>query len=56
MSAENINLNGAATLRREILAMITRYGQESDISWYQILGTLEVVKSDVIEQMTKNKI
>lgn len=40
-------------LRKEIWAVIRRYGKESDVSIYTVLGTLEVVKADLIEGLTE---
>lgn len=36
-------------LRKELLAVVKRYGQESDVTVYQLIGALEVVKQDVLD-------
>lgn len=41
-------------LLEEILNLIHRYGQESDITWHQVIGALEVAKHRCIEQMDEN--
>lgn len=40
-------------LRQELLAIIYRYGQESDVTVYAALGCLEVVKADLLEKLTE---
>ena len=39
-------------VREEIHAVIKRYGNESDLTVYELLGTLEVVKADLLEMLT----
>lgn len=36
-------------LRNELMAVIVRYGKESDVSVYAAVGALEVVKADLLE-------
>lgn len=38
-------------LRHEIKNVIRRYGVESDVTVYQALGVLEIVKMDLIEYL-----
>ena len=38
-------------LRQEIHAMITRYGEESSLTVCEVLGVLELVKADKLEQL-----
>jgi len=40
-------------LREELHAAIRRSGLESDITVYAAIGCLEVVKCDLLEQLTK---
>ena len=40
-------------LRQQIHDVITRYGQESDITIYQAIGVLECVKMDLWDTLTK---
>lgn len=45
--------NAATQLRNELMAVIRRYGKESDVSVYTALGALEIVKADLIEKLTE---
>jgi septum formation topological specificity factor MinE len=47
------NSDANSQLRREILALIYRYGQESDVTVYSVLGVLDIVKADIIEKLTQ---
>lgn len=38
-------------MRKEIHAVIYRYGQESDVTVYQSIGVLEIVKIDLVEML-----
>lgn len=38
-------------LRREILNIISRYGSESDVTIYQILGVLTIIQHDMIDAL-----
>lgn len=40
-------------LRKEIHAVISRYSQESDVTTYQVIGVLEIVKLDLVEMLEK---
>lgn len=42
-------------LRKEIHNVISRYGQESDVTVYQTIGVLEVVKLDLIEMLERSR-
>lgn len=42
-------------LRKEMLSLAIRYGEESDITVYQILGVLEIVKLDLVDQLEYRK-
>jgi hypothetical protein len=42
-------------LREEIHKLILRAGKESDITVYQALGVLEIVKFDLIELLERSK-
>lgn len=44
-------INAGSMLRKELRSVIQRYGQESDVTVYQLIGCLEVVKQDVIDMM-----
>lgn len=41
-------------VRQEIHAVIKRYGKESDLHAYQLIGILEVVKADILELLAKH--
>lgn len=45
----NDNTEAPSQLRREIMNIIRRYGQESDVTIYQAIGALEIVKADLID-------
>ena len=38
-------------IRAEIHAVIDRYSKESDVTTYQVIGALEVVKMDLMEEL-----
>ncbi len=42
-------------LRHEIWNCIRRSGMESDVTAYQALGVLEIIKADIIESLEKLK-
>jgi len=42
-------LSASDQLRDEIFNMCVRYGDESDISIYQTIGALEVVKANLLD-------
>lgn len=46
-------INAGSMLRKELRSVIQRYGQESDVTVYQLIGCLEVVKQDVLDMMDK---
>jgi len=50
---EDESVNASDALRREIHSILRRYGQESDITLYQAIGTLEIVKLDLVEMLEK---
>ena len=47
------SLEASAQMRKEIKKVIRRYGEESDVTVYQALGVLEIVKSDLIEMLER---
>jgi len=55
MTDQTNNAEAPTQLRREILNIIRRYGQESDVTVYQALGALEVVKADLIDMLDRAK-
>jgi len=38
-------------LRRELLDLMRRYGQENDVTVYQAIGVIEIVKLDLMEKL-----
>ena len=46
-------LNASWLLRRELRAVIRRYGQESEVTVYQAIGVLEIVKLDLVDMLEK---
>ena len=46
-----MNADATDQMYREIALLIRRYGRESDVSTYEIIATLEIVKYDLIEQL-----
>ena len=40
-----------AMLRRELRAVIRRYGQESDVTAYQAIGALRMVEHDIVDTL-----
>lgn len=42
-------------LRQEIHHMINRYGEESSLTICEVLGVLELVKADKLEQLANYK-
>lgn len=40
-------------LRKQIHDVIRRYGQESDITVYQVMGVLEMVKLDMVDMLER---
>lgn len=48
------SLGASRLLRQEILNTIRRYGQESDVTVYQAIGVLEIVKLDLVEIMEQS--
>ena len=53
MTEESHNLNAKASnqLRRELRAVIRRFGQESDVTVFQAIGVLEIVKLDLVDML-----
>jgi len=43
----------SSQLRRELHDVIRRYGQESDVTFYQSIGVLEIVKIDLVDMLEK---
>lgn len=41
-------------MRDEIHKIVLRYGQESDVSVFQVIGVLESVKLDLFEMLSSN--
>lgn len=54
MSDES-HTDAGSQFRMEIHAVIRRYSEESDLTVYQTLGALEVVKHDLINMMDSKK-
>ena len=42
-------------LKNEIHNMITRYAKESDLTYYEVVAVLELVKLEVFQEMLKIK-
>jgi len=40
--------------REEIRSLVRRYGQESDITAYQVIGALRVIEHDIIDMMDQH--
>lgn len=53
MADESHNPVASDQLRRELHDVIRRYGQESDVTVYQAIGVLEIVKLDLVEMLEK---
>lgn len=53
MSAEPHNPTASDQLRRELHDVIYRYGVESDVTVYQAIGVLEMVKLDLVDMLEK---
>lgn len=47
--------SGSDQLRKELHDVIRRYGEESDVTVYQAVGVLEIVKVDLIEMLERAK-
>lgn len=47
------SLQAPSQFRKEVLAIVRRYGQESDLTIYQALGALEVVKADLLDMLNQ---
>ena len=43
----------ATMLKEEISNIVERYGQESDVTVYETIGALEVVKLNLLERLGK---
>ena len=44
---------GVNQLTDEIRAMINRYCMEGDFSWAELIGVVELVKHELVENMTE---
>ncbi len=55
MSDEPACPSASEQLRREFHAAIDRYSSESDLTVYQIIGVLEIVKLDMVEALERRK-
>lgn len=55
MSDEVPEVPASDQLRKEIHGLIRRYGQESDVTVYQALGVLEIVKLDLVEMLERSR-
>jgi len=53
MSIEPHNPSASNQLRREIREVIRRYGLESDVTVYQAIGVLEIVKLDLVDMLER---
>lgn len=53
MAEESYSPVASDQLRRELHDVIRRYGQESDVTVYQAIGVLEIVKLDLVEMLEK---
>lgn len=53
MAGEPHNPTASDQLRRELHQVISRYGQESDVTFYQTIGVLEIVKLDLVDMLEK---
>jgi len=53
MPDESHNPVASDQLRQEIREVIRRYGQESDVTVYQAIGVLEIVKFDLVDMLEK---
>lgn len=42
-------------LRKELHDVLRRYGQESDVTVYQCIGVLEIVKLDLVDMLEKSR-
>lgn len=47
-------LTASNQLRREIHEVIRRYGQESNVTVYQAIGVLEIVKLDLVDMLQRD--
>lgn len=54
MPEGDYNLTASNQLRREIHAVIRRYGQESAVTVYQAIGVMEIVKFDLVDLLKKD--
>lgn len=45
----------SSQMRREIHSVVRRYGEESDVTVYQIIGVLEIVKLDLIQMLEESR-
>lgn len=45
----------ATQLKEEITNVVNRYAQESDITAYECLGALEVVKANLLDLLAQQK-
>lgn len=52
---ETHNPTASDQLRREIHAVIRRYGQESQVTAYQAIGVLEIVKFDIVDMLEQSR-
>lgn len=52
-SDNNKTTDASSQLRREIRNVIRRYGEESDVTVYQAIGVLEIVKLDLVEALDR---
>lgn len=53
MTTEPNGTNASSQIRHAIHEVIRRYGQESDITLYQVIGVLEVVKLDLVDALDR---
>lgn len=52
--SDNAKLPPTAQLRREIWNLcVNRYGQESEITVWETIGVLEVVKADLLDALNQ---
>ena len=56
MSGDQESLDAGAMFREEIHALIRRYGQESDITFYQVIGAMRVVEHDLVDLIDRRDV
>lgn len=54
-SSDDQSVPASDQLRKQIHDVIRRYGQESELTVYQAVGVLEIVKLDLVEMLERRK-